>query len=84
MKDDVGAPDGVDLDANLHMKTDCEDEEDEQEDHEKEEKEVDEDEEEDEEEDNCKQPQKIGLEEMVNRLEGNAVTTVDDQPTVLP
>jgi len=83
MEDDVDAPDGVDLDGDVHMEWDVEDEED---DEEEDEMEEDEKEEEvvDEDEDNGKEPRTISLGEMVNTFADDADSTVDNQPTVGP
>jgi len=82
MEDDVGAPDGIDIDGDVDMERDGEDGEDEEEEDEREEEVVDEDEEED--EDNGKEPRTIGQGEMVNTSADDVDTMVDDEPTVLP
>jgi hypothetical protein len=82
MEDDVDAQDSIDLDGDVDMERDGEDEEDEEEEDEKEVEVVDEDEEED--ENNGKEPQTIGLGELVNASADDADTMVDDPPTMLP
>jgi hypothetical protein len=81
MQDDVDAPDGFDIDGDVHMESAGEVGEDEEEDDEKEE-EVVVDEDEEENEDNGKEPRTIGQGEMVNTSADDVVTMVDDEPTV--
>jgi hypothetical protein len=90
MEDVVEAPDGVDLDGDVHMERDSDDdeEEDEEEDDEEKEDEVeveeeDEDEEEDKDEDDGKEPWTIGQGEMVDTSADDADIMVDDEPTVV-
>jgi hypothetical protein len=81
MADDVNAPDGGDLDGDLHMERDSDNDEEDNEEKEDEEKE---DEEEDKDDHDGKEPQTIGQGEMVNTSADDADTLVDDKPTVLP
>jgi predicted TIM-barrel fold metal-dependent hydrolase len=91
MEDYVVAPDGVDLDGNVHIERDGDDGEEEAEEVEDEKNEdeeeevvvVDEDEEEDKDEDDGKEPRTIGEGEMVNTSADEVGTMVDDQPIVL-
>jgi hypothetical protein len=93
MKDDVYAPDGVNLHGDVAMNRDGDDKEEEHED-EEEAKNQDEDEvvvvvdqdeeEEDKDEDDGKEPQTIGQGVMVNPLADDVDTMVDDHPILLP
>jgi len=78
MKDDVDAPDSVDLDGNVDMGRDGDNEE---EKHEEEDAVA---EEEDEDEDDGKEPWTIGQQEMPNTSAVNVDTMVDDKSVVLP
>jgi len=88
LKDDGDAPDGIDLDGDVHMIKDGDDEveeDEEEEDEEEEDKEQeDEDEEEDKDEVDGKEPQTLGQGVMVNQSADNVDTIVEDQPIVLP
>jgi len=87
MENDVGTPDGVDLDGDVDMERDADDEEEQDEEEEDEEKEDEEEEEEEEEEDkdedDAKEPRTIGQGEMVNTSADDEDTMVDDQQIVL-
>jgi hypothetical protein len=91
IEDEVDAPDGVDLDGEVHMDRDGDDDEEEPEEeehevkeHEAEVEEEDKDEEGDNDEDDGKEPRTIGQGEMVNTSADDDDTMVDDETTVLP
>jgi hypothetical protein len=87
IKNDVDAPEGVDVDGDVHMQRDgdneeAEDKEGEEEDKVKENEEEKEDEDED--EDDSKEPRTIRQGEMVNTSADDVDTIVDNQPIVRP